>query len=202
MAARNCHFAYDARTRVNKEPVRNRPALHRLARICGCRGACRRFFLTGHIARGKGIDDHLAARGPLTIVLRGDRTFRFRPGLGKMEEGTCLAARKPEPSNTNGGTEFCRYWQTPMAAFYGTRRMGRRARLQRIPDAGRSFLKPAPWGQSFPKGEWTDQRKTAWPANGLYSVQGILVLSWFVGSPASSRKPPARDQPFFTQWTS
>jgi hypothetical protein len=116
------------------------------------------------IARGKGIDDHLAIVGPEAVL--DEIAHVDFAGSGWKKD---LLRTKP-PMNTNEG-RILPVLANAIAAFRNAPEWGGVLAFNEF-GFGTVALKPAPWG-IVPKGEWTDQEDRL--AAEWLQKQGILV---------------------------
>ena len=151
-AGRRVVIAYDADA-VTKESVRIARSM--LAAHLRCRGAFVG-FLEWNIARGKGIDDHLAAVGPDT-VLEEIAQVDFAGSAWKKD----LLRSKPAMNTTEG--RILPVLANAIAAFRHAPDWGECSPLTSS-DAGQ-WCSGRPPGASFPKANGPIT-KTAWPRNG------------------------------------
>ena len=177
-AGRRVVIAYDADA-VTKEPVRIARSV--LAAHLRCRGAFVG-FLEWDIARGKGIDDHLAAVGP-DIVLEEIAQVDFAGSAWKKD----LLRSKPAMNTTEG--RILPVLANAIAAFRHAPEWGGVLAFNEF-GCGTVVLKPAPWG-IVPKGEWTDHEDRL--AAEWLQRQGILVSVEVAGQAVQTA---ARDHPF------
>ena len=171
-------IAYDADA-VTKEPVRiarSMPAAH-----LRCRGAFVG-FLAWDIARGKGIDDHLAAVGPDT-VLEEIAQVDFAGSAWKKD----LLRSRPAMNTTEG--RILPILANAIAAFRHAPEWGGVLAFNEF-GCGTVVLKPTPWGV-VPKGEWTDHEDRL--AAEWLQRQGILVSVEVAGQAVQTA---ARNHPF------
>ena len=139
-------------------------------------------FLEWDIARGKGIDDHLASSGPET-VLDEIAHVDFAGSAWKKD----LLRAKP-PMNTTEG-RIIPVLANAIAAFRHAPEWGGVLAFNDF-GFGTVALKPAPWG-IVPKGEWTDHEDRL--AAEWLQKQGILVSVEIAGQAVQTA---ARDHPF------
>ena len=177
-AGRRVVIAYDADA-VTKELVRI--ARSALAAHLRGRGALVG-FLEWDIAKGKGIDDHLAAVGP-DMVLDEIAHVDFAGSAWKKD----LLRSKP-PMNTTEG-RILPVLANAIAAFRHAPEWGGVLAFNEF-GFGTVVLKPAPWGV-VPKGEWTDHEDRL--AAEWLQRQGILVSVDVAGQAVQTA---ARDHPF------
>ena len=177
-AGRRVVIAYDADA-VTKEPVRIARSV--LAAHLRGRGAFVG-FLEWDIARGKGIDDHLAAVGPDT-VLDEIAQVDFAGSAWKKD----LLRSKPAMNTTEG--RILPVLANAIAAFRHAPEWGGVLAFNEF-GCGTVVLKPAPWG-IVPKGEWTDHEDRL--AAEWLQRQGILVSVEVAGQAVQTA---ARDHPF------
>jgi hypothetical protein len=159
-AGRRVVIAYDADA-VTKEQVRIARSM--LAAHLRCRGAFVG-FLEWDIAKGKGIDDHLAAVGPDT-VLEEIAQVDFAGSAWKKD----LLRSKPAMNATEG--RILPVLANAIAAFRHAPEWGGVLAFNEF-GCGTVVLKPAPWG-IVPKGEWSDHEDRL--AAEWLQRQGILV---------------------------
>jgi hypothetical protein len=142
-AGRRVMIGYDADA-VTKEQVR----IARSALAAHLRGRDALVgFLEWNVAKGKGIDDHLAAVGP-EMVLDEIAHVDFAGSTWKKD----LLRSKP-PMNTTKG-RILPVLANAIAAFRHSPEWGGVLAFNEF-GFGTVVLKPAPWGV-VPKGEWTD----------------------------------------------
>ena len=177
-AGRRVVIAYDADA-VTKELVRI--ARSALAAHLRGRGALVG-FLEWDVARGKGIDDHLATVGP-DMVLDEIAHVDFAGSAWKKD----LLRSKP-PMNTTEG-RILPVLANAIAAFRHAPEWGGVLAFNEF-GFGTVVLKPAPWGV-VPKGEWTDHEDRL--AAEWLQRQGILVSVDVAGQAVQTA---ARDHPF------
>ena len=177
-AGRRVVVAYDADA-VSKELVRIARSV--LAAHLRGRGAVVG-FLEWDIAKGKGIDDHLAAVGPDT-VLDEIAHVDFASSAWKKD----LLRSKP-PMNTAEG-RILPVLANAIAAFRHAPEWGGVLAFNEF-GCGTVVLKPAPWG-IVPKGEWTDHEDRL--AAEWLQRQGVLVSVEVAGQAVQTA---ARDHPF------
>jgi predicted P-loop ATPase len=139
-------------------------------------------FLEWDVARGKGIDDHLALVGPET-VLDEVAHVDFAGSAWRMD----LLRSKP-PMNTTEG-RILPVLANAIAAFRHAPEWGGVLAFNEFA-YGMVALKPAPWGV-VPKGEWTDHEDRL--AAEWLQRQGILVSVDVAGQAVQT---VARDHPF------
>ena len=171
-------IAYDADA-VTKEAVSIARSM--LAANLRCRGAFVG-FLEWDIARGKGIDDHLAAVGPDT-VLEEIAQVDFAGSAWKKD----LLRSKPAINTTEG--RILPVLANAIAAFRHAPEWGGVLAFNEFA-WGTVVLKPAPWG-IVPKGEWTDHEDRL--AAEWLQRQGVLVSVEIAGQAVQTA---ARDHPF------
>lgn len=177
-AGRRVVIAYDADA-VTKELVRIARSV--LGAHLRDRGALVR-FLEWDVAKGKGVDDHLAMVGPET-VLDEIAHVDFASSAWKKD----LLRSKPSPNTSEG--RILPVLANAIAAFRHAPEWGGVLAFNEF-GFGTVVLKPAPWGV-VPKGEWTDHedRLTAeW-----LQRQGVLVSVDVAGQAVQTA---ARDHPF------
>ena len=160
-AGRRVVIAYDADA-VIKEPVRI--ARSELAAHLRGRGALVG-FLEWDLAKGKGIDDHLAVVGP-DRVLDEIAHVDFASSAWRR---TCCARNQPM-NNTEG--RILPVLANAIAAFRHAPEWGGVLAFNEFA-FGTVALKPTPWG-IVPKGEWTDHEDRL--AAEWLQKQGILVI--------------------------
>ncbi|HZT69428.1 MAG TPA: VapE domain-containing protein [Terriglobia bacterium] len=139
-------------------------------------------FLEWDVARGKGIDDHLAILGP-EAVLDEIAHVDFAGSAWKKD----LLRAKP-PMNTTEG-RILPVLANAIAAFRHAPDWGGVLAFNEF-GFGTVALKPAPWG-IVPKGEWTDHEDRL--AAEWLQKQGILVSVEIAGQAVQTT---ARDHPF------
>jgi len=139
-------------------------------------------FLEWDVARGKGIDDHLAIVGPDT-VLDEISHVDFAGAAWRKD----LLRSKP-PVNTTEG-RILPVLANALAAFRHAPEWGGVLAFNEF-GYGTVVLKPAPWGV-VPKGEWTDHEDRL--AAEWLQRQGILVSVEVAGQAVQTA---ARDRPF------
>jgi hypothetical protein len=139
-------------------------------------------FLEWDVARGKGIDDHLAIVGPDT-VLDEIAHIDFAGAAWRKD----LLRSKP-PVNTTEG-RILPVLANALAAFRHAPEWGGVLAFNEF-GFGTVALKPAPWGV-VPKGEWTDHEDRL--AAEWLQRQGILVSVEVAGQAVQTA---ARDRPF------
>jgi len=177
-AGRRVVIAYDADA-VTKELVR----IARSALAAHLRGRDALVgFLEWDVAKGKGIDDHLAAVGP-EMVLDEIAHVDFA-GSGWKKD---LLRSKP-PMNTSEG-RILPVLANAIAAFRHAPEWGGVLAFNEF-GFGTVVLKPAPWG-IVPKGEWTDHEDRL--AAEWLQRQGIMVSVEVAGQAVQTA---ARDHPF------
>jgi hypothetical protein len=167
-------IAYDADA-VTKDLVRI--ARSELAAHLRGRGALVG-FLEWDVARGKGIDDHLALVGPET-VLDEVAHVDFAGSAWRKD----LLRSKP-PMNTTEG-RILPILANAIAAFRHAPEWGGVLAFNEF-EHGTVALKPAPWGV-VPRGEWTDHEDR------LAEKQGVLVSVEVAGQAVQTA---ARDRAF------
>src|SRR4051794_21252817 len=177
-AGRKVVIGYDADA-VTKEPVRIARSM--LAAHLRCRGAFVG-FLEWDIAKGKGIDDHLAAVGPET-VLEEIAQVDFAGSAWKKD----LLRSKPAMNAMEG--RILPVLANAIAAFRHAPEWGGVLAFNEF-GCGTVVLKPAPWGVVL-KGEWTDHEDRL--AAEWLQRQGILVSVDVAGQAVQTA---ARDYPF------
>ena len=177
-AGRRVVVAYDADA-VTKEFVRIARSV--LAAHLRGRGAVVG-FLEWDIAKGKGIDDHLAAVGP-EVVLDEIAHVDFASSAWKKD----LLRSKP-PMNTAEG-RILPVLANAIAAFRHAPEWGGVLAFNEF-GCGTVVLRPAPWG-IVPKGEWTDHEDRL--AAEWLQRQGVLVSVDVAGQAVQTA---ARDHPF------
>jgi predicted P-loop ATPase len=177
-AGRRVVIAYDADA-VTKEAVRIARSV--LGAHLRGRGAIVG-FLEWDVARGKGIDDHLAMVGPET-VLDEIAHVDFASSAWKKD----LLRSKP-PMNTTEG-RILPVLANAIAAFRHAPEWGGVLAFNEF-GFGTVVLKPAPWGV-VPKGEWTDHEDRL--AAEWLQRQGVLVSVDVAGQAVQT---VARDHPF------
>jgi predicted P-loop ATPase len=139
-------------------------------------------FLEWDLIRGKGIDDHLAAVGPETVLDEiGHVDFA---GSSWRKD---LLRSKP-PMNTSEG-RILPVLANAIAAFRHAPEWGGVLAFNEF-GYGTVALKPAPWGV-VPKGEWTDHEDRL--AAEWLQKQGVLVSVEIAGQAVQTA---ARDRPF------
>jgi Domain of unknown function (DUF3854) len=175
---RHVVIAYDADT-VTKDLVRI--ARSELATHLRGRGALVG-FLEWDVARGKGIDDHLAVVGP-EAVLDEVAHVDFAGSAWRKD----LLRSKP-PMNTTEG-RILPVLANAIAAFRHAPEWGGVLAFNEF-GHGTVALKPAPWGV-VPKGEWTDHEDRL--AAEWLQKQGVLVSVEVAGQAVQTA---ARDRPF------
>ena len=175
---RHVIIAYDADA-VTKEFVRIARA--ELAAHLRGRGALVG-FLEWDAAKGKGIDDHLAAVGP-EVVLDAIGHTDFTSAAWRKD----LLRSKP-PMNTTEG-RILPVLANAIAAFRHAPEWGGVLAFNEF-GCGTVVLKPTPWG-IVPKGEWTDHEDRL--AADWLQRQGIMVSVEVAGQAAQTA---ARDRPF------
>ena len=171
-------IAYDADS-VTKDLVRI--ARSELAAHLRRRGAVVG-FLEWDVARGKGMDDHLAIVGPET-VLDEIAHVDFAGSVWKKD----LLRAKPPMNATEG--RILPVLANAIAAFRHAPDWGGVLAFNEF-GFGTVALKPAPWG-IVPKGEWTDHEDRL--AAEWLQKQGILVSVEIAGQAVQTA---ARDHPF------
>ena len=177
-AGRRVVIAYDADA-VTKELVR----IARSALAAHLRGRDALVgFLEWDVAKGKGIDDHLAAVGP-EMVLDEIAHVDFAGSAWKKD----LLRSKP-PMNTTEG-RILPVLANAIAAFRHAPEWGGVLAFNEF-GFGTVVLKPAPWGV-VPKGEWTDHEDRL--AAEWLQRQGIMVSVEVAGQAVQTA---ARDHPF------
>jgi predicted P-loop ATPase len=134
------------------------------------------------VAAGKGIDDHLAAVGPDT-VLDEIAHVDFAGSAWKKD----LLRSKPAPNATEG--RILPVLANAIAAFRHAPEWSGVLAFNEF-GFGTVVLKPAPWGV-VPKGEWTDHEDRL--AAEWLQRQGILVSVEVAGQAVQTA---ARDHPF------
>ena len=139
-------------------------------------------FLEWDVAKGKGIDDHLAMVGPET-VLDEIAHVDFASSAWKKD----LLRSKP-PMNTTEG-RILPVLANAIAAFRHAPEWGGVLAFNEF-GFGTVVLKPAPWGV-VPKGEWTDHEDRL--AAEWLQRQGVLVSVEVAGQAVQTA---ARDHPF------
>ena len=139
-------------------------------------------FLEWDVARGKGIDDHLALVGPET-VLDEVAHVDFAGSAWRKD----LLRSKP-PMNTTEG-RILPILANAIAAFRHAPEWGGVLAFNEF-GYGTVALKPAPWGV-VPKGEWTDHEDRL--AAEWLQKQGVLVSVEVAGQAVQTA---ARDRPF------
>jgi predicted P-loop ATPase len=139
-------------------------------------------FLEWDVARGKGIDDHLAIVGPDT-VLDEIAHVDFAGSAWRKD----LLRSKP-PVNTTEG-RILPVLANALAAFRHATEWGGVLAFNEF-GYGTVVLKPAPWGV-VPKGEWSDHEDRL--AAEWLQRQGILVSVEVAGQAVQTA---ARDHPF------
>ena len=177
-AGRRVVVAYDADA-VSKEFVRIARSV--LAAHLRGRGAVVG-FLEWDIAKGKGIDDHLAAVGP-EVVLDEIAHVDFASSAWKKD----LLRSKP-PMNTAEG-RILPVLANAIAAFRHAPEWGGVLAFNEF-GCGTVVLRPAPWG-IVPKGEWTDHEDRL--ATEWLQRQGVLISVEVAGQAVQTA---ARDHPF------
>lgn len=175
---RRISIAYDADS-VTKDLVRI--ARSELAAHLRSRGAIVG-FLEWDVARGKGIDDHLAIVGP-EAALDEIAHVDFAGSAWKKD----LLRAKP-PMNTAEG-RILPVLANAIAAFRSAPDWGGVLAFNEF-GFGTVALRPAPWG-IVPKGEWTDHEDRL--AAEWLQKQGILVSVEIAGQAVQTA---ARDHPF------
>ena len=177
-AGRRVVIAYDADA-VTKELVR----ISRSALAAHLRGRDALVgFLEWDVAKGKGIDDHLATVGP-DMVFDEIAHVDFAGSAWKKD----LLRSKP-PMNTTEG-RILPVLANAIAAFRHAPEWGGVLAFNEF-GFGTVVLKPAPWGV-VPKGEWTDHEDRL--ATEWIQRQGILVSVEVAGQAVQTA---ARDHPF------
>jgi predicted P-loop ATPase len=171
-------IAYDADA-VTKDLVRI--ARSELAAHLRGRGAMVG-FLEWDVARGKGIDDHLAVTGPETVL----DEFGHVDFAGSAWRKDLL--RSKLPMNTTEG-RILPVLANAIAAFRHAPEWGGVLAFSEF-GHGTVALKPAPWGV-VPKGEWTDHEDRL--AAEWLQKQGVLVSVEVAGQAVQTA---ARDRPF------
>ncbi len=171
-------IAYDADA-VTKEPVRI--ARSALAACLRGRGASVG-FLEWDVARGKGIDDHLASVGPET-VLEEISNVDFAGSAWKKD----LLRSKPVMNTTEG--RILPVLANAISAFRHAPAWGGVLACNEF-GFGTVALKPPPWG-AVPRGEWTDHEDRL--AAEWLQRQGILVSVEVAGQAVQTA---ARDHTF------
>jgi len=171
-------IAYDADS-VTKDLVRI--ARSELAAHLRSRGAIVG-FLEWDVAKGKGIDDHLAIVGP-EAVLDELTNVDFTTSAWKKD----LLRAKP-PMNTAEG-RILPVLANAIAAFRHAPEWGGVLAFNEF-GFGTLALRPTPWG-IVPKGEWTDHEDRL--AAEWLQKQGILVSVEIAGQAVQTA---ARDHPF------
>jgi predicted P-loop ATPase len=174
---RHVVIAYDADA-VAREEVRI--ARSQLAAQLRARGAVVG-FLEWDAAKGKGIDDHLAAVGP-QVVLDEIASVDFTGCCWKRE----LLRAKPSMNTTEG--RILPVLANAIAAFRHAPEWGGVLAFNEF-GFGIMVLKPTPWGV-VPKGEWTDHEDRL--AADWLQRQGILVSVEVAGQAVQTA---ARDRP-------
>lgn len=139
-------------------------------------------FLEWDVARGKGIDDHLALVGPET-VLDEVAHVDFAGSAWRKD----LLRSKP-PMNTTEG-RILPVLANAIAAFRHAPEWGGVLAFNEF-GHGTVALRPAPWGV-VPKGEWTDHEDRL--AAEWLQKQGVLVSVEVAGQAVQTA---ARDRPF------
>ena len=176
-AGRKVVIAYDADA-VSKELVRI--ARSALAANLRGRGAVVG-FLEWDIAKGKGIDDHLAAVGP-EVALDEIAHVDFASSAWKKD------LIRSKPPNTAEG-RILPVLANAIAAFRHAPEWGGVLAFNEF-GCGTVVLRPAPWG-IVPKGEWTDHEDRL--AAEWLQRQGVLVSVEVAGQAVQTA---ARDHPF------
>jgi predicted P-loop ATPase len=138
-------------------------------------------FLEWDIAKGKGIDDHLAAVGP-EVVLDEIAHVDFASSAWKRD----LIRSKP-PNAAEG--RILPVLANAIAAFRHAPEWGGVLAFNEF-GCGTVVLRPAPWGV-VPKGEWTDHEDRL--AAEWLQRQGVLVSVEVAGQAVQTA---ARDHPF------
>ncbi len=139
-------------------------------------------FLEWDIARGKGIDDHLAIVGPET-VLDEIAHVDFAGSAWRKD----LLRSKPPMNNTEG--RILPVLANAIAAFRHAPEWGGVLAFNEF-GFGTVALRPTPWGV-IPRGEWTDHEDRL--AAEWLQKQGILVSVEVAGQAVQTA---ARDRPF------
>lgn len=170
-------IAYDADA-VTKDSVRI--ARSELAAHLRSRGALVG-FLEWDLAKGKGVDDHLATVGP-EAVLNEIALVDFASSSWRKD----LLRSKPPMNNTEG--RILPVLANAIAAFRHAPEWGGVLAFNEFA-FGTVALKPAPWGV-VPKGEWTDHEDRL--AADWLQKQGILVSVDVAGQAVQTA---ARDHP-------
>jgi predicted P-loop ATPase len=177
-AGRRVVVAYDADA-VSKELVRIARSV--LAAHLRGRGAVVG-FLAWDIAKGKGIDDHLAAVGP-AVVLDEITHVDFASSAWKKD----LLRSKPLMNAAEG--RILPVLANAIAAFRHAPEWGGVLAFNEFA-CGTVVLRPAPWG-IVPEGEWTDHEDRL--AAEWLQRQGVLVSVEVAGQAVQTA---ARDHPF------
>jgi hypothetical protein len=139
-------------------------------------------FLEWDVAKGKGIDDHIAIVGPDSVI---DEIARVDFASSAWRKD--LVRAKPPMNNTEG--RILPVLANAIAAFRHAPEWGGVLAFNEFA-FGTVALKPTPWG-IVPKGEWTDhddRLATEW-----LQKQGILVSVDVAGQAVQTA---ARDHPF------
>jgi predicted P-loop ATPase len=139
-------------------------------------------FLEWDVARGKGIDDHLAIVGPET-TLDEIAHVDFAGSAWRKD----LLRSKPLMNNTEG--RILPVLANAIAAFRHAPEWGGVLAFNEF-GFGTVALKPTPWGV-IPRGEWTDHEDRL--AAEWLQKQGILVSVEVAGQAVQTA---ARDRPF------
>jgi hypothetical protein len=177
-ARRRVLIAYDADA-ITKELVR----IARSALAAHLRGRDALVgFLEWDVAKGKGIDDHLAAVGP-EMVLDEIAHVGFAGSAWKKD----LLRSKPPMNRTED--RILPVFANAIAAFRHAPEWGGVLAFNEF-GFGTVVLKPAPWG-AVPKGEWTDHEDRL--AAEWLQRQGIMVSVEVAGQAVQTA---ARDHPF------
>jgi Virulence-associated protein E/Domain of unknown function (DUF3854) len=171
-------IAYDADA-ASKEPVR--VVRSELAAHLRRRGAVVG-FLEWDIARGKGVDDHLAIVGP-EVVLDEVAHVDFAGSAWRKD----LLRSKPPMNNSEG--RILPVLANAIAAFRHAPEWGGVLAFNEF-GFGTVALKSTPWGV-VPKGEWTDHEDRL--AAEWLQKQGILISAEVAGQAVQTA---ARDRPF------
>jgi len=171
-------IAYDADA-VTKELVR----IARSALAANLRGRDALVgFLEWDVAKGKGIDDHLAIVGPDTVL--GEIAHVDFAGSAWKKD---LLRSKPHVNTSEG--RILPVLANAIAAFRHAPEWGGVLAFNEF-GCGTVVLKPAPWGV-VPKGEWTDHEDRL--AAEWLQRHGILVSVDVAGQAVQTT---ARDHPF------
>jgi predicted P-loop ATPase len=139
-------------------------------------------FLEWDVAKGKGIDDHLACVGPDVVL---DEIARVDLAASSWKKD--LLRSKPIMNNAEG--RILPVLANAIAAFRHAPEWGGVLAFNEF-GLGTVVLKPAPWG-IVPKGEWTDHEDRL--AAEWLQRQGILVSVDVAGQAIQTA---ARDHPF------